>query len=33
MAFRIAVDASAAQVAGRWAAILELHREEARDYP
>jgi hypothetical protein len=32
MAFRVAVDASAAQDAGRSAVILELHQEEVRDY-
>jgi hypothetical protein len=33
MAVRVAVDASAAQDAGRWVAILEMHQEEVRDYP
>jgi hypothetical protein len=33
MAVRVAVDASAAQDAGRSAAILEMHQGEVRDYP
>jgi hypothetical protein len=33
MAVRVAVDASAAQDAGRSAAILEMHQEVVRDYP
>jgi hypothetical protein len=32
MAVRSAVDASVAPDAGRWAAILELHQEEVRDF-